>query len=200
MGPLLPVAASFVNGRLPSALEGTQVLFDGEAAPLISVQATGILAIAPNDVASKSKVTMTVQNQGSTASVVLNAAPAAPGIFLYGDGQAAAVNEDGSLNSVDHPAPSASIVALFLTGTGLTNPPTLDGVPPTPPLSPLALPVSAKIGGVSAEIVYAGAVSGFPGMAQVNIRVPAIPISNAAPVEVTVGGITRNQTVSIAVQ
>src|SRR5439155_4558696 len=103
MGSLEPAQASFAEGRLPTSLQGTRVLFDGEAAPLLSVQATEILAIAPQDVAAKSRVTMTVENQGVPASAVLNAAAATPGIFVSTGKQAAAINEDGSLNGTDQP-------------------------------------------------------------------------------------------------
>ena len=200
MGPLVPLKASFDSGRLPTNLQGTQVLFDGEAAPLLSVQATEILAIAPQDVASKSKVTMTVENQGVGSSVVLSAGTAAPGIFVSSDTQAAAINEDGSRNGADHRAPVGSMLALFLTGTGSTDPQIPDGVAPDLPLPQLALPVTVQVGGAAAEVVYAGSVFGLPGMAQVNIVVPAVAASDAVLVEVAVGGNFRNQRVTIAIQ
>ena len=71
MGPLEPLKASFDGGRLPVTLQETRVLFDGEAAPLLSVQATEIFAIVPHDVAAKSNVTVAVENQGVKASAVL---------------------------------------------------------------------------------------------------------------------------------
>jgi len=200
MGPLEPVQPSLDGGQLPTDLQGTQVLFDGEAAPLISVQASEILAIAPQDVASKSSVTVAVENRGVAASVGLVAAAAAPGIFVSSDTQAAAINEDGSLNGADDPAPVGSILALFLTGAGVTEPPTSDGVLPGLPLPQLALPVTVTIGGVVAEVVYAGSALGLPGLAQVNIRVPAVAASDAAPIRVAVGGISRSQFVTIAIQ
>jgi uncharacterized protein (TIGR03437 family) len=200
MGPLEPAQASFVEGRLPTSLQGTRVTFDGEAAPLLSVQATEIFAIVPQDVASKAKVTIAVENQGVPASAVLNTTAAAPGIFVSSGTQAAAINEDGSLNGTDHPAPVGSVVSLFLTGAGLTDPPTDDGVPPDLPLPLLALPVTVQVGGADAGVVYAGSVFGWPGLAQVNIRIPAVAVSDAVPVQVAVGGNSRNQWVTIAIQ
>jgi adhesin/invasin len=199
MGPLEPAKSSPDGGRLPTTLQGTQVLFDGEAAALISVQATEILAITPQDVASKTHVTLTVQNQGAVANVVLNAAPAVPGIFVSSGKQAAAINEDGSLNAPDHPAPVGSIVSLYLTGAGRTNPQIDDGMLPDLPLPQLALPVTVQVGGAGAEVLYAGSAPGLAGVAQVNIRVPAVPASDAVPVQVAIGGNSRNQPVTIAV-
>jgi len=200
MGPLEPVQPSLDGGQLPTDFQGTQVLFDGEAAPLISVQATEILAIAPQDVASKSKVTVTVANQGAAASAALVAAAAVPGIFVSSGRQAAAINEDGTLNGAGHPAPVGSIVALFLTGAGVTDPPTSDGALPGLPLPQLALPVTVTVGGAVAEVVYAGSALGLPGLAQANIVVPAVAASDAVPIQVAVGGISRSQLVTIAIQ
>ena len=112
----------------------------------------------------------------------------------------AAINEDGSLNGADHPAPVGSIVSLYLTGAGVTNPPADDGAPPGLPLPRVALPVTVQVGGVRADVLYAGSVFGFPGLVQVNIRVPAVAASDAAPVQVAVGGYSRNQAVTMAIQ
>jgi hypothetical protein len=71
-------------------------------------------------VASKSKVTLTVENHGVQASAGLNAAAAVHAIFVLSGTQAAAINGDGNLNGADHPAPVGSTVALFLTGAGGT--------------------------------------------------------------------------------
>jgi uncharacterized protein (TIGR03437 family) len=185
---------------LPTEWQHVQVLFDGEAAPLLSVQATEILAIAPQDVASKTTVTVAVENQGVAANVVLGVAAAVPGIFVSSGTQAAAINEDGTVNGADHPAPTGSIIALFLTGAGVTDPPTTDGVIPGLPLPQLALPVTVTIGGTSADVVYAGSAFGLPGMAQVNVRVPTVAASNAVPVQIVIGGNSRDQVVTIAIQ
>lgn len=200
LGPLQPSRTPADSGQLPVIWQGTKVLFNGEAAPLISVQGTEILAIAPQDVASRPTVTITVENQGGAANVSVSAGAAAPGIFVLSGTQAAAINEDGTPNGSEHPAPAGSIVSLFLTGTGATVPPTVDGVIPSPPLPRLALPVTVTVGGVAAEVVYSGSASGQPGVAQVNIRVPVIAASGAAPVQVAVGGYSRNQAVTLAVK
>ena len=200
MGPLEPLQASLDNGRLPTTLQATRVSFDGVAAPLLSVQATEIVAVVPRGVSGKSSVTAAVENQGVKATAVVSVISAVPGVFLATGTQAAAINEDGSLNGPAHPASAGSVVALFLTGAGLTSPPIDDGVLPALPLPVLALPVVVKVGGVAAEVVYAGTVLGLAGLAQVNIRVPEVAASNAVPVQVTIGGISRNQNVTIAIE
>ncbi len=200
MGPLMPSQASLAAGTLPTSLLGTRVLFDGVAASLLKVQATEILAITPRNVTSKSKVTMVVEYQGSTTSAALKVEAAVPGVFVSTGTQAAATNEDGSLNGPDHPASVGSIVSLFLTGAGVMDPPVEDGVPPSPPLPQLVLPVTVKVGGLPAEVTYAGAAPGFPGLVQVNVRIPSAAASNVVPVQVSIGGISRTQAVTLSVQ
>jgi uncharacterized protein (TIGR03437 family) len=78
------------------------------------------------------------------------------------------LNEDQSLNSASHPALRGSIVELYGTGAGQTNPAGIDGqvaqeIPPTP-----VLPVSVIIDGKNAQVVN---VSGAPGVVAGFIRI-----------------------------
>lgn len=200
LGPLEPLSGSFDGGRLPTALAGTRVLVDGVQAPLLSVQSTEILAVMPRNVAGKSRVGLAVENQGVGATVNLDAGTAAPGIFVTSGTQAAAVNADATLNGPDHPAPAGSVVSVYLTGAGVTDPPLEDGAPPGPVPPRLAQPVAVKVGGLPADVLYAGAAPGLAGISQVNIRIPAVAASDATPIEVTVGGNSRNQRVTLAVR
>jgi uncharacterized protein (TIGR03437 family) len=186
-------------GPLEPGTGGSAVLFDNVPAPLLRVQAAEILAIAPSAIAGKSTAVLSVDYLGGRASATLDVQPAAPGVFTTQAAQAAAINEDLTLNSPRNPAPAGSVVALFLTGAGLTEPPLEDGVPAAPPSPPLALGIQVSVAGVPAEVLYAGAAPGLAGLAQVNIRIPEVAPSDAAPVKLTVGGIGRNQPVTLAV-
>ena len=53
---------------------------------------------------------------------------------------------------------------------------------------------------MAAEVLYAGSALGLPGMAQINIRVPAVAAVGAIPIQVTIGGQSRNQRVTVAVR
>jgi uncharacterized protein (TIGR03437 family) len=178
---------------------GIQVV--GERAGIVAYGWSGdeILAIAPRSIAGTRTATLTVDYLGGRASATLDVQPAAPGVFTTQAAQAAAVNEDLTLNSPRNPAPAGSVVALFLTGAGLTEPPLEDGVPAAPPFPPLALGIQVSVAGVPAEVLYAGAAPGLAGLAQVNIRIPEVASSDVAPVKLTVGGIGRNQPVTVAV-
>lgn len=179
------------NGRLATTLADTRILFDGIAAPLLYVSATQSSAIVPYAVAEKSTVIVEIETRGVRSEpLTLPVLASRPGVFTVdssGYGQGAILNADGSLNSAFNPAERGSIIVLYATGEGLTEPPGEDGaiIGATSPKP--RLPVSVwfedpKTGdGVIAEVLYAGTVSGsVAGLLQVNVRVPISAHSGAA--------------------
>jgi uncharacterized protein (TIGR03437 family) len=66
------------------------------------------------------------------------------------------------------------------------------------------LPVSVTIGGRSAQVAYAGAAPGFvAGVLQLNVKIPEdllVSGPTAVPIIVTVGGVTSQPGVAVAVQ
>jgi uncharacterized protein (TIGR03437 family) len=134
---------------------------------------------------------------------VVPLANAAPGIFTAnatGSGQAAAVNQNGTLNSASSPAKIGGYISLYITGAGQTVPALADGQVATASAI-TQLPVTATIGGVNAPVTYAGAAPGeVAGVVQVNVQIPAgVAVGGAIPVTVSVGGIAAQQGVTIAV-
>lgn len=198
MGPLEPEGPVVENGRLAATLQGTRVLVNGAPVPLLKAQSADVLALIPGGVAVAG-ATLALEYQGiRTAGQDLKVEPAVPGVFVTAGTQAATLNQDGTLNSRYNPAAVGSVVSFYLTGAGLMDPPLEDGVPATAPL-PLALPVTVTIGGVAADVLYAGAAPDLVGVAQVNVRVPEVPAGDAVPVAVSIAGIRRDQRVTIAV-
>src|SRR5205085_332621 len=128
MGPLEPQQAA-TNGKLPTSIGGTRVLFDGVPAPLLSVQSAEILAIVPQRASIAGNIAVAIENQGVKATASLDASVAAPGVYVVGNTtQADAFNHaDSTLNGKDHPAPVGSLVSIFLTGSGVTSPQLDDG-------------------------------------------------------------------------
>jgi uncharacterized protein (TIGR03437 family) len=59
---------------------------------------------------------------------------------------------------------------------------------------------SISIGGVEAQVQYAGLAPDYVGLYQFNVVVPSIPANNAAPVTFTVNGVTGTQTLYLAVE
>lgn len=210
LGPSQLVSAKAGNdGAYPTQLSGTTVQFNGVAAPLLYASSTQIAAVAPFGITGAS-VQAVVTYQGQTSvPLTMQVVPAAPGLFTAdgtGTGQAAAVNQDGTLNSASNPAPIGSVISLFATGLGKTLPVTLDGQVSAPPLSQLTLPVSVSVGYSflsPAQLQYAGPAPGeIAGVTQINVPLPpGLSTGSAVPVAIVVGNTvsTSYQTVTIAV-
>jgi uncharacterized protein (TIGR03437 family) len=194
------------RGYVSTSLGGTQVLFDGTPAPLIYSLAGQVSAVVPYETFGKSLTQVQVVFQGQFSSTVsVPVATAVPGVFTLdssGHGPGAIVNQDGTVNSATNPASAGSIVMIFATGEGQTNPDGTDGKPdgfPAP--TPIAQPVGATVGGLNADVQYAGGVPGLvAGFLQVNVRVPAaVPASSAVPVVLSIGGKSSQANVTLAV-
>ena len=132
-------------------------------------------------------------------------APAAPGIVTLdasGQGTGAVLNQDGTVNGISNPAAPGSIVSIYATGEGQTDPPGLTGSVIASDLKKPVLPVTVTIGGQPAQVVYAGSSPGLiSGIMQVNAQVPdGIASGAAVPLVMTVGGINSKLNVTIAVQ
>jgi len=195
------------RGNVSTSLSGTQVLFDGIAAPLIYAQAGAVSAVAPYEVSGKSSTQVQVIYQGQTSNVVaMPVTSVVPGIFTddaSGHGQAAVVNEDGTVNSASNPAVAGSIVFFYATGEGQTAPGGVDGqLDGSPAPAPVAQPVTVTVGGISAPVRYAGGVPGLvAGVLQVNAQVPAgISTGNSVPIVLSIAGKSSQAGVTLAVR
>ena len=189
-----------------NSLDGARVYFDGIAAPLVYTSAKQVSAIVPYEVAGKTTTQMRVEYLGAFSDPVsMPVTAAVPGIFtgdFSGTGQGAILNQDGTLNSAANPAERNSVVSIYATGEGQTAPAGLDGkiasdAPPKP-----ALPVTVTVGGIFADVTYAGGAQGLvAGGMQINARVPADATpGNAVPVMVSVGDINSRSGVTIAIK
>ncbi len=192
------------TGFLQSTIEETEVRFDGAPAALFYVQETQINAQVPYAVAGKRQASLEVLYRGVVRGrATVDVAESAPGIFTAGRGagQAVVVNEDGSLNSPENPAARGSIVVVYATGEGQTDPGGLDGKAATAPLPRPLLPVELRIGGLIAQLQYAGAAPGFVGLMQLNARVPGpFAPTGVLALELRVGAAVSQPGVSIAIK
>jgi uncharacterized protein (TIGR03437 family) len=162
--------------------------------------------VVPYEVNGKASTQMLVTYQGQTSSVVnLAVAQSAPGIFSSngsGTGPGAILNQDGSPNSAANPAPSGSIIVLYATGEGQTNPTGVNGKLGTTPAPVPISPVTATVGGLPATIIYAGGVAGLvAGVMQVNLQLPtAVVPGNGVPIVLSVGGTASQAGLSVAIR
>jgi uncharacterized protein (TIGR03437 family) len=177
-----PAAASTLP--LPTTLGGVSVTVNGTlAAPLIYVSDKQINAQLPYET-SVGSATLSVNG---SAPVSFSVVASAPGILTYGANRAVAINQDGSLNSSDHPAQAGSWVTVYMSGQGLVSPAVVSGAAsPGNPVAQPMLAVVATIGKQSAGIMFAGLTPGAVGLFQVNLRIPALA-SGDFPLMVSVG-------------
>lgn len=114
IGPATPATFTPVSGVVPNSLAGVQVLFNGVPAPLLYVSDSQINAAVPFGVYSGT--VRIVSNGITTPDFPTTIISADPEIFLNPDGTAAAVNQDGTINSPSNPAKAGSIVSIWVTG------------------------------------------------------------------------------------
>jgi uncharacterized protein (TIGR03437 family) len=206
MGP--PQVQPFLldsTGRVPTALAGTRLLVDGIPAPLLYVSATQIGAIVPYGIGSRATVEIVADANGVRSEPVTVArTAAAPGVFTLnasGRGQAAALNENGSLNGGGNPARRGSVLVLYATGEGQTLPAGQDGtIQGSNPARP-SLEIRVVIGGREAQILYAGGAPGLvSGLLQVNARVPDdAPAGDAVPLTLRAGQASSPEGVTVSI-
>lgn len=167
------------------AANQTQLLFDGNPATIFYTGADQINALVPATLTAGSNTEINiVVNGAKIADLNSSVAAALPGIFTManGTGQAAAANQDGSINSATNPAARGSIVTLYATGEGVN-----------------VSAVGLTLGGYAAKLLYAGPAPGFPGLMQINAQVPTGFLApGIQPVILTVGNVASQSGVTIA--
>ena len=205
IGPLEPIELLILpSGMVSTNLANTMVSFDSMQAPLLYASLNQINLVVPFEVSGKASSLLTISRAGQLIVAITEpVALAAPAIFTQGGtglGPAAAVNQDGSLNTPSNPAPRGSIISVYLSGAGQTNPLGLTGAINSTPASTV-LPTTATIGGIAAEVLYSGPAPGLiAGVSQVNLLVPVgLEASLAAPIFIQVGTASTQDGVAVSV-
>jgi uncharacterized protein (TIGR03437 family) len=166
---------------------------------MIYASSTQVSAVVPYEIASAANPSVRITYEGQTSDAYpLSVAASAPGLFSQnasGGGQGAILNQDNTLNWGGNLAAPGSIVQMFLTGEGQTNPPGVTGAItsatlPPPQVTPApALPIQVSIGGQPAVYTYAGEAPGMvAGVMQLNVRIPANVQPGLDFVVVSIGG------------
>jgi uncharacterized protein (TIGR03437 family) len=154
----------------------------------------------------KDETTVVAEYNGIKSNAVSVSVRASdPGILTAdssGFGQGRILNEDLSVNSTSNPARHGSLITLYVTGEGQTDPAGIDGLAVSAVARQPRLPVSVTIGGLSAAVAYVRPAIGLePGLMEVAARVPAdVPVGSAVPVQVTIGSASAAPGVTLAVE
>lgn len=194
------------SGKIATELSGVRVFFNDIAAPLLYAQSLQINAQVPWELVGKSTAQVHVEYNGtSTRTGIVRLQPSAPALFpaQYGSSQGAIINQDGTRNSASNPAPAGSVVSIYGSGAGPTNPASVTGgLSPEKPLKHLSLPVSILLDGIAVtDIPYAGVAPTFTsGLFQINFRIPdGLPPSAAQRVDVRIGNASTAGLISVTI-
>ncbi|MDX2149256.1 MAG: hypothetical protein SFV54_00865 [Bryobacteraceae bacterium] len=197
----LPAPANTVYATtipLPTTLEGVQVLVNDVAAPLWAVNSESVSFVVPRATANgrvNVRITRGGANIGTgTADVVT----VSPGIFfVLGDelAQGGVRNEAFEASVQATPARRGEVIAIFGTGQGPVDTNVPDGAnPPTGTLVRATGTTRVYISVDEAEVTFSGLSPVFPGLWQVNARVPNKPyIAGRVPLVVSINGVPSNQ-------
>jgi uncharacterized protein (TIGR03118 family) len=172
-----------------TTLGGTTVTVNGTPAPILYTHADQTNIIVPWGVSGTTASIVVTSGTTISQTLQLPLATGAPGLFMASGG-ALGFNQDGTLNSATNAAAAGSVVVLYASGLGQTDPPGTDGAKSsTLVLAETVAPVTVTIGGKSALVVYAGSAPGqIAGIMQVEAVVPAGAGTGPIPVVVTAGG------------
>jgi uncharacterized protein (TIGR03437 family) len=182
IGPQNPMGAQLdASGNIARLLGETQVFFDGIPAPMFLAGYYQVNVQVPYEVAGEAAAKVQLVYRGVPSNLIeLPLADSAPGLLVpLATTDAAAFNQDGTLNSASNAAARGSILTVFATGCGQTSPASATGVPAQLPLAAPALPVTLTIANLQAEILFAGAAPGLVGATQINARIPLdVPVES----------------------
>jgi len=174
-------ASDFVNGQLPTKLDGVSVTVNGKSAYVYYISPTQVNILTPPDPMSG-----TVPVVVGTASFAAQAQAISPSWFVFNGGPyVIGVHVNGTLVQPATPAKPGETVVLYANGLGTTS-----GA-----LSPLP---AVSIGKLNATVQFAGQIS--PGLLQFNVVVPGNLADGDQPIVATYGGSTTQPGTLITVQ
>jgi uncharacterized protein (TIGR03437 family) len=187
---------AIVNGNLPTSLDGVSVSIGGKPAYVYFISPEQINVLAPDVGLGSMPVTVTTSG-GTSPAVTATAQQVQPAFFLWVGKYTVATRQDFSLAVKDGTfAPTKTVAAkpgdviiLWGTGFGPTSPAVAPGIQvPADKTYSTASPVTVKINGVSAQVFGTALASGFAGLYQVAIQVPANAPDGDLPIMATVNG------------
>jgi uncharacterized protein (TIGR03437 family) len=162
---------------LPNQLADSLVTIGDRPLPLIYASPGQINAIVPYELPVNTRHQIVVR-RGAAYAVpeTVTLAAAQPAIFTKnqsGRGQGVILDQGNRLVERGNAAAAGEVIVLYCSGLGAVDPPVTAGAAaPASPLSATANPVKLSIGGVEAQVLFAGLTPGFTGLYQVNAVVP----------------------------
>lgn len=194
-----PRASADLSRPLPTTLEQVQVLVEGTAAPIYAISEQAVAFIVPQMTRvgrHEIRVTRAGQVVGQGKFDVISEAP---GIFygIVDEFNAGGVrNQRNEFALANTPARRGEVITIALTGAGTALTKSIpDGQAPTELIETTERP-EVYVSVDQAEVLFSGLMPLFPGLWQINARVPDKPyISGPVPLFVRYRGVTSNAVV-----
>ena len=171
---LAPDTQSASTVPVPTTLDGVQVTGNGLPAPIQFVSPGQISVIVPYASGSSIARIQVINNNTASNTVTEFVNLTAPGVFTVppgGAGYGAALHADYSLVTAKSPAQPGETVSVYLTGLGTTDPLVGDGAAGV--FSQTTNTIGVYVGGVQANVAYAGLAPQLAGLYQGNFTVPS---------------------------
>jgi uncharacterized protein (TIGR03437 family) len=180
---------------LPTELNGVRVLVNEMPAPLVFVSAGQINFQVPHGTPA-GRVPVQVTAAGNAAgSGHIDVYEISPAVFVLdqaGIPRGAILNQNNTVNSQAVRARRGEVIQIFATGQGPVSATPADGAPPST-LTTTVTPPTAYVSVANADIVFSGLSPEFPGVWQLNIRIPdRAYISGQVPLVVVINGVESN--------
>ncbi len=192
---------------LPNVLGGTQVLVNGQPAPVYYVSAGQINFQIPIDAQSGPGTLRVVRNGQQGNAVFINITDRDPRFILFNGPYAIMTTPQGALTGIPtHPVTAGDVVIIYAIGLGVTTPIVPSGT--ASPASPLAVAPATQIcfgtptpfkPPACYDVGFSGLTPNFVGLFQVNATIPSGLTAGDVPFFFTVAGIPSNN-VQLAVQ
>ncbi len=184
------------TNTLPLQLDSVSVSFDspGISVPghLYYVSPGQVNVQVPWELAGQTSTQIKVSIDASSGTVVtVPVAPASPSLFIYGQSQAAALDENAALVGSVNPARRGHIISLFANALGpVSNTPGTGDPAPSSPLAVTNTIPTVSIAGIPATVQFSGLAPGFTGLYQVNVIVPENAPPGSDAVMLTINGVS----------
>lgn len=155
---------SIFGAGLPQGNDAADaVLWNGQRLPIFFSDGFQLNTALPEGEAGPG--TLQLASRFGAQSLALETQPLAPAIFSLGNGGAAIVNQDGSLNSPQSPAVRGQFITLYGTGFGSTEGGSGN-------LRNILVPPTIQFEDSELRPQFAGLAPGFVGLYQLNVLLP----------------------------
>jgi uncharacterized protein (TIGR03437 family) len=203
---------AFNGNNAPTQVGGTTVTVGGESLFIDYVSPGQVNGQVPSDVATGPQQVIVQTAAGASAAFTINVNPTEPGLLapptafnINGTQYAVALFSDGFYDLppglvseiASRRAVPGDTIMLFGIGFGPVTPDVPAGVIDQNDTTQLNAQMDVSIGGVSAQVTYAGLTAGVVGLYQFNVVVPNIPPSDTTPLTFTLNGTPGTQTMDL---